>query len=173
MNDNLPYLDSERHFRLYEDHIKCIVQAWPQIVTFDLKPPVLSPDTLASRLRICIKSLRNHQWTVSWDFAKFIQICDEIVISVSARPGKVVCGPYDIIRKIVPLTSPVESVTTGVITPINIANPNEDVIHAILLLHHHQLLIEPSTITSSIDLQVFNDRYDVSITKDGNVYTIL
>src|ERR1017187_5739002 len=133
MPDSVPYLESESHFRRYEKYIIDIVRAWPNTVTFTPLAPVASIETLSSRIRICIKALRNNQFPVSWDFAKFIQICDEIIVSTKATPGKVVCGPYDKLRKIVPLDTKIEVDPISSASPtINITDPSVDLITSII-----------------------------------------
>jgi len=172
----LPYLESERHFRKYEYYIKTIVDKWPQLCVFTPVAPVASVETLSTRIRIAIKSLRANQWTVTdFNFAKFIQICDEITVSTRANPGKVTCGPEDLVRKAVPLGVKVEEqeLPPSPSIRINLINPSDDLITAVMVLHHHQLLIEPSTIKCDADLRTYQELYDVSVTKEGDVYTIL
>jgi hypothetical protein len=108
---------------------------------------------------------------------KFIQICDEVVVSTNAQPGKVVCGPYDLVRKLTPLNKVMwpQDVDHGVedSVKINLINPSEELIHAVVILHHHQLLLQPSTIQTMVDVKSLEQEYDISVTKDGDTYTIL
>ena len=174
MNEHLPYLKSERHFRRYESFLRTITENWPAVSIFTPQAPILSTETLSSRIRIARESLRNNQWDITWNLAKFIQICDEIVVSTTANEGKVTCGPYDLIRKATPLTLPVETIDAGITTKINLVDPPFNLIEAVLVMHHHQLFIEPSVITTKgLDVKMLGEMYDVSITKEGDVYTIL
>ena len=171
----LPYLQTERHFRRYEAYLREITEKWPQLSVFTPAPPVASTETLSSRIRIAIKSLRNNQWDTTWAGTKFVQICDEIVVSTTAQLGKVVCGPFDLVRKQVPLgqiITPYDSTTVDLVK-INLINPDDELLHAVIVLHHHQLLIEPSTITTTQDLRALEQKYDISVQKDEDVYTIL
>jgi hypothetical protein len=56
---------------------------------------------------------------------------------------------------------------------INLINPSEELIHAVVILHHHQLLLQPSTIQTMVDVKSLEQEYDISVTKDGDTYTIL
>jgi len=175
-----PYLSSERHFRRYEQYIKTIVDSWPRSVTFTPQPPVCSVETLASRIRICIKAFRDNmqsslvEWKVSFSSAIFLQICDEIVVSTTAQPGKVVCGPAALVRKTVPLGVAVEPIVTQTIPKVNLVDPPTDLIRAILVLHHHKFLSEPSTIHTKQPIEPLADGLDVAIDLiEPNVYTVL
>ena len=181
MPENLPYLESERHFRRYERYLEVIVNMWPMVAVFTPEPPVASVETLSSRIRIARDSLRNNQWQVRLNMAKFMQICDEITVSTNAQPGKVVCGPADLLRKMVPLGTKVTSVNeTGVPAThehnfpatIKLVNPSQELIHAVIILHHHQLLIEPTTIQCIDDVVKLAENYDVSVLKDNDIYII-
>ena len=172
MND-IPYLESERHFRRYESFVKQIVLNWPQVTVFTPTPPIASTETLSSRIRMAIKSLRDHQWAIDWGYDKFIQCCDEIVVSLTVQQGKVVCGPFDLVRKATPLGTPIACVDTQLVPKIDLINPPEELIHAIVVFHHHRLLTEPSRITTQKNMEVWIRRYDVSVNKEGDTYTIL
>src|SRR5260221_5319459 len=161
---NLPYLQSERDFRRYEPFVRKVVEPWPLVTAFTPEPPVASVETLSSRIRIAIKSLRDNQWTIDWNMAKFIQICDEIVVSTTTQSGKVTCGPHDLIRKATALDVSVEKQDTVVSTKINLIEPHEELIAAVFVMHHHQIFIEPSTIKTPINLVIAAAKYDVSIT---------
>jgi hypothetical protein len=175
----LPYLQSERHFRKYEKYIQQIVESWPNVIVFTPTPPVASVETLSSRIRITIDSLRNNHWGVDWDFSKFFQICDEIYVSLKTNPGRVTCGPETSVRGLSPIGRKLEfelqavSSTHQPVPKINLINPSNELILAVVIMHHHRLLVEPSTIQCGDDLRLWETRYDVSITKDGDIYTIL
>lgn len=177
MNNSLPYLQTERHFRLYERYLRELTERWPQLSVFTPQPPVASTETLSTRIRIAIKSLRNNQWPIAWNMVKFIQICDEVVVSTNAQPGKVVCGPYDLVRKLTPPNKVMraQDVDHDIedLAKINLVNPSEELIHAVVVLHHHQLLLQPSTIQTTFDIKSLEQKYDISVTKDGDTYTIL
>lgn len=174
----LPYLQSERHFKLYENYIFRIVNNWPNITTFKPEPPHSSVETLSTRIRMCMKSLRNNQWDTMIPFGKFIQIVDEIVVSTAANPGCVTCGPMDSLRKKVPLGTPVETEITQVVPLVNLTNPEQDLLKAVLVLHHHRLLSEPSKVrittpTGQSYLTTMAQIYDVSVEQEGEEFTIL
>lgn len=175
----LPYLQSERHFRRYEPYIAEIVRAWPQLAILEPKPPISSVETLASRVRICIKALRDNFKSdeSSWDFSnpsKFIQICDEIVTSTTAIPGRVVCGPEDLVRKQVPLGVQVQPEITQVIPKVQLMNCTDlELIKAVIVLHHHKLLCEPSIVQTTLAVDRLAESYDVAVEKNGDMFTIL
>lgn len=165
-----PYLKSERHFRLYEHYVKTIVDSWPQQSIFTPSAPVASTETLASRIRICIGALldniqdNDELWQVSFSVTKFIQIADQIVVSNTAIPGRVVCGPRDVLRRRTPLGVQVEPTITQVIPRVNlVACDNKELIHAIVVLHHHRLLSEPSTIETPFSLEDYAETHDVAL----------
>lgn len=177
-----PYLKSERHFRRYEPYLKAIVTQWPNLVVFTPQPPVCSVETLASRIRICIKALHDAiqgegEWDCSFDLMRFVQIADEIVVSTTAQAGKVVCGPEDKIRKQVPLGVQIEPPIEQVIPQVHLVNPDEDLFMAVIVFHHNKLLTEPSTVEITderlIDINNLMRSYDVAIEKSGNIYTII
>jgi len=192
MND-LPYLQSERHFRRYETFLWHIVNEWPRMVDFQPTPPIASVETLASRIRICIRALRANiqsneaQWKTAIPAAKFLQICDEIVVSVTAKPGYVVCGPYDAVRRRTPLGVRVPENDNELSHPVNadpdlcqiipkvhLENPSNELIHAVIILHHHKLLTEPSVIISHGNVEEMCKPYDVACEKENETtFTIL
>jgi hypothetical protein len=167
----LPYLQSERHFHLYEDYIAKIVTNWPQLTVFPKER--LSVETLSTRIRICMKSLVDNQWATKIPFDKFIQIEDDIVVSTTANPGCVTCGPYDLVRKKVPLGSQVEPSVTQLMPKVNLIDPPEDLIKAVVVLHHHRLLMEPSVIKTTKPILYLQELYDVVIQDADGTYTIL
>lgn len=200
-----PYFQSERHFRLYEPYLAKIVDAWPQAVTFTPQPPVASVETLSTRIRICREALRNNiqsnedRWPTSIPTAKFLQVCDEIVVSTTVHPGKVVCGPIETILAIrassqqgqgtpsttsTPTPLPIYSITSthdGQVIPIiNLIDPDLQLIEAVLTLHHYRVMSEPSRITIT-DLQhshhdkiaAFAKAHDIAISRLDNTYTII
>lgn len=177
---NEPYLQSERHFRRYEPYIEEIVRQWPLPCIFTPKPPVCSIETLASRLRICIKALDSNiasgdrMWDVGFPVNKFVQISDEITVSTTAMPGKVVVGPMKSIRKLTPLGVQVEPEITQVIPKVHLVEPSDELIKAVIVLHHHRLLTEPSVIqVTARNMNWEAEGYDVAIEKNGDTYTII
>lgn len=173
---SIPYLQSERHFRLYEQYIDEIVKAWPKVVVFTPQPPIASVETLSSRLRMCMKSLRANLWPTTLDIAKFLQIVDEVVVSTTLEPGKVACGPYDLLRKRVAPNLPVEVQTnelTQVVPRVKLTNPPHDLIDAVVVLHHYRLLSEPSEIVTDKDMECYTKLFDVSVQKDGDRYIVI
>ena len=190
MTDTTPYIKSERHFKLYEPYIIDVVTAWPSLVIFTPKPPHASIETLSTRIRICIRALRdaiqrNSGWTHNINEAKFLQCCDEITVSTSVVPGKVVCGPYDLVCKKTPQGQPVAETVSGSVQDrvefmpaINVVDPSVELVNALLVMHHHRLLLNPSTVqfTTSSELQrVDVGMYDVAIDHDvtTNTFTII
>lgn len=174
-NTNLPYRYSERHFRRYEPSIAVIVRQWPMVTVLDPSP--LALETFSCRLRDAIKSMRDNQWS-SKDIStmKFVQIVDEITISTVAHPGKVSVGPYDVLRKLVPVGKPIEPnpESLGQAVPIiNLVDPDKELIEAVLVLHHHRILVEPSVLTTKrFDVVEESSRFDIVVEKDGDRYTI-
>ena len=182
------YLKSERHFRLYEPYLRQIVEAWPAVVTFEPKAPVASTATLETRIRICKNALKEHLshdlgndasslWLLG-DFPvqKFLNVVDEIVVSSNAVPGKVVCGPEDLVRKRTASGfAAVDIAHDQVVPQIDLDKPELDLVMAVIVLHHYRLLTEPSRLRTGFDIQaIINDHhYDVAIEKEGDKYTIL
>lgn len=164
---------SERHFRRYEPTIKKIVDNWPVNTIIDPKP--LSTETFSCRLRDAIRSHRENQWVSDINMPKFIQVCDEIVVSTSVLPGRVAAGLYESLKVMRPMsTIDTATIDEQSIPTINLVDPPEDLIKSVICLHHHNLLIEPSTIKSPLDVESFVASYDVSIEQDTpGVYTIL
>ena len=185
MIDSTTYLKSERHFRLYEAYLRQIVDVWPAVSTFEPKPPVASTATLETRIRICKNALKEHlshdlgngAWALG-DFPvqKFLEIVDEIVVSSNAVPGKVVCGPDDLVRKRTANGfSAVDIEHVQSVPTIDLDKPNLDLVVAVIVLHHYRLLTEPSVLSTGFDIAaiITEHHYDVAVEKDGDKYTIL
>ncbi|MDE2105431.1 MAG: hypothetical protein KGL39_49850 [Patescibacteria group bacterium] len=175
-----PYLHSEQHFRRYEPYIVEIIKRWPVVVSFTPKPPHASVETLSTRIRICCEALRVniHSSQPLWIDAqlaqKFLEIDDDITVSLSAEPGKVVVGPRSSVIKMTPIKADIEPAIPAINTaPIQLTNPPADVINAIMVLHHHQVLVEPTTISTPLDVQHLAESFDIATTQNGNVWTIL
>ena len=177
-NNDLPYRLSERHFRRYEPIIKAIVTAWPLPTICD---PVLatgqrlSMETYSCRLRDAIKSLDQNQWSSDINIMKFVQIVDDIVVSTVAHAGKVSVGPYESVRKLTPAGEKVEIGSalhspSQAVPKINLNNPDPELIRAVLLMHHHRIFVEPSTITTHIPIS--GEGLDIEVDKKDNTYTI-
>jgi hypothetical protein len=180
-----PYLTSERHFRLYESYLQEIVKAWPNPSIFTPKPPVASVETLSSRIRICNQALVSNiqsnepRWSTTIDTMKFLLITDELVVSITAVPGKVCCGPIDAVKALgVPVGVPCETIVEQRMPKINLVEPSEELLLAVLVFHHCRMLNEPSIIVVSEPLLQatiidFVGSHDIAVTKNDNVYTIL
>ena len=174
----IPYHLSERHFRRYEPYLRDIVAAWPTVVTFVPKPPVASEQTLSSRIRMAIKSLAIYKWQPTIVNMQIFEKChDKIYVSTTVRPGYVVCGPMSAVvpkRGVQPVEIDVtDSQIQQVIPRVRLTNPPLDLITALFVLHHHQLLSEPSVIETAEDIGHLIGNHDVSVQRDGNKYTIL
>jgi hypothetical protein len=180
---NEAYYGSRRHFELYEPYLVAIVNNWPTLSTFSPTGKVKSVETLVSRIRMAKTALRNNQWTdTKVNLPKFIQICDEIVVTARAIPGKVVAGPEDLVRKKTPTTVKSETVESQDREEANeakdglrLTEPTEAVIRALLVLHHAQVIVMPSTIVTDIEVDVIAgaDGLDVAVMREGNVWTVM
>ena len=184
----MSYLLSERHFRRHEPYLVTLVANFPATTTFDVELPITQADILARNLRYAGKSLLESQWQpTDVDMAKFVQVWDEITISSTLVPNKVVCGPTVTLRKRAYAKSTptppfdVEAAPTQIVSQINVVDPPLALIHAVLLMHHFRHLIEPSSITTQTNLTpevaYLSSRYgfllDVAISHDSGTYTIL
>lgn len=175
------YLYSERHFRLYESYLKTIVDSWPEVSIFTPRPPVASVETLSSRIRMAREALRaNIQsneplWETSIDKQKFLLMCDEFVVSTTIKPGKVVCGPVDKVRAMGLNIGPIEAVVEQVIPKVNLDHPSEELLYAVLTLHHYRLLSEPSIVVTDLTsvIQDFASSHDIAVQRNGDTFTIL
>jgi len=83
------------------------------------------------------------------------------------------CGPYETLRKKTPLGTQVETIVNQIASLVNLTNPTEEVIRAVLVLHHAQVFTAPSVITTDLDLTFLISKYDVAVTRSVNTYTIL
>lgn len=183
----MSYLSSERHFRRHESFIQRIVELYPNAAIFDVKPPITQSDVLARNIRYAGKSLHDNQWAVpsTFPYPKFVQIWDEIEVSTTTMPGKVVCGTVDAIAKLG--TSRILGFNAAQVTPeqavpvIKLDEPSKELLEAVITFHHFKYLTEPSIITTVlpveeivIELQNRNLHvYDIAVKRDGNEYTIL
>lgn len=100
MNPPLPPRFREDAVRRYESTLRSILNDFPKVVVFK---PTLAPTTFACRLRDAIKSQRANQWPLGIDMARFIQCCDEIVVS-ERTDGTVIVGNAETIRNYTKLT---------------------------------------------------------------------
>lgn len=172
----LPYLESERHFRRYEPYLAQIVKAWPETTVFEPKPPHASVETLSTRIRMARDSLRNSQWPTAIPMAKFLTICDEIVVSTKSVPGCVACGERTTLfkknREVFPSVLDEKS-ETQVIPVINLVDPDDELINWVLCGHSRRLLSSPSKIKTKKDLSWATNSYDVGVSQEGEVWTIV
>ena len=182
----MSYLLSERHFRRHEPYLVTLIANFPATTTFDVELPITQSDILARNIRYAGKSLMLSQWQpTDVDMAKFVQVWDEITISSTLVPNKVVCGPTESLRKRgTAKATPrfdVEAAPEQIVSQINVVDPPLALIHAVLLMHHFRHLIEPSSITTQTNLTpevaYLSSRYgfllDVAISHDSGTYTIL
>lgn len=162
----VPYLQSAAHFHLYEDHLLRIVMNWPQLSIWKPLDHGVTPEALAFHLRQAISALSEHHYDSKVPFAKFIQICDDIVVSTTAVPGGVVCGPADIVRKRNPLGTPVEIDVAQLVPKLHLVDPDNDLTKAVIVMHHHRLLSEPTVIETACPqyLLAMVQLYDVTLT---------
>ena len=164
-----PFHQSERNFRRFEATLTELVKRWP--IVLKMNPSPLAVETYSCRFRDALRALGEnfHHATLSesWETTVpadlFFQHVDEIIVSTAASPGYVVIGPYDLVRKIVPLGTQVEPTTSQTIPVINLQNPDVALIHAVLTLHHYNILIHPSKIETSIDVTNLTPKMDVEI----------
>lgn len=168
------YLKSAAHFHHYESYVARVVQNWPLLSVF--KPEGQSTESLAFHIRQAVEALRNQHHDSMVPFAKFIQLCDELVITTGVA-GVVVCGPESLVRKQVP-TGDLEPCITQVVPKINLFYPEHDLVKAVILMHSVRQLSEPSRITTGDDnyLRQMCDIYGVTLSQDPVnqlVYTIL
>lgn len=56
---------------------------------------------------------------------------------------------------------------------IRLVNPTDELIRAVILFHHHQLLLEPSVIISESPVAIMAQGYDVGVSREGDEYTLL
>src|ERR1043165_6039666 len=176
----MSYLLSERHFHRNLAYVAQVTKAYPQTVTFDVKPPITQADVLARNIRYAGKSLQLSQWRVGsnqLDYPKFVQVWDDVVISPTVHPGKVVCGPESVVRAMarnLPGTvNPIEGAPEQLVPKVELEHPSMELIIAVLIFHHHRFLTEQSRITSELNIQSIAEPYDVAIQRDGDTYTIL
>lgn len=178
---NKPYLKSEAHYQRYAGYIDQIVSGWPGPVALKPKPPVASVETLASRLRICISALRDaitdgEHWKLNFTEPHFSMICDSIVTSTTFTPGMVVCGSSSVLKEKTKITR-IDPVIEQIVPKVNLHHPDGELIKAIMVLHHHRLLTEPSTIEANADganfIDHFSRYYDIAVERDGDKFTIL
>lgn len=179
------YLNSERHFRLYELFLAQIVTNWPELTIFDPDSSNLSVDTLATRIRMCRDNLVKNRWrSDKINMEKFDKIANDIAVSTLAVPGKVAVGPMDKIKAHALQPHKVgstkyESTTAKIeLAPIVVNNPSLQVVQALVVLHHNQVLTSPSMIVTKdlgvIDLlEKLSQIHDVAIQRDGDNFTIL
>jgi len=156
--------------------IATIVEKWPTLVAFD--PTPLSVETFSCRLRDAIRSHRQNQWPSTFvPLAKFLQIVDEITVSTSHTTGKVVVGPEELLRKAVPLSTEAFVPELEQVVPVvHLTDPPEELWQAVLVMHHHRILTEPSRIDFTVVPENFGSevaKYDVEWSRDGSSFTIL
>ena len=178
----MSYVLSERHFRRYEHYITLIVNSYPEVVSLAPQPPVASTETLALRIRICFKAFLNAQrdgreWPVQFSTSKFLEVMNDIVTSTTVEPDRVVCGPTDRVRNKVPLGVQVEPNVEQVVPLLHINPPlsnDLDLIKAVGLMHHHQILTAPSWFQgSTVDIKELLNPLTVAVEKNGDLYIIL
>lgn len=183
----MSYLSSERHFRRHESFIKRIVELYPNAAIFDVKPPITQSDVLARNIRYAGKSLHDNQWDVpeTFPYPKFVQIWDEIEVSTTVMPGKVVCGTVGAMQKL--STTRIMGFNECTAAPeqavpvVKLDEPSKELIEAVIIFHHFKYLSEPSIINTVLpveeivkELQARNmHMYDIAVKREGNEYTIL
>jgi hypothetical protein len=171
-NTNLPHRFREASFRRYEHAIDTVVTLWPKVIV--INPAPLALETYAARFRDSCRSLLDNQWETCIDMSRFFIIADDIVVSLTANPGSVTIGPEDRLAKLVPAGTPIEDDAAQQFIPkINLVDPPEDLIRAILVLHHHRILTEPSAIRTTFDVITASIDYDIAVENNENTYTIL
>ena|ERR1019366_4746859 len=182
----MSYLLSERHFRRHEPYLVTLIANFPATTTFDVELPITQSDILARNIRYAGKSLMLSQWQpTDVDMAKFVQVWDEITISSTLVPNKVVCGSTEALRKRgTAKATPrfdVEAAPTQIVSQINVVDPPLALIHAVLLMHHFRHLIEPSKITTTRPLpeiklgleRTYGFVLDIAVSHEASTYTIL
>jgi hypothetical protein len=178
----MSYLLSERHFRNNEDYLRIIVDTFPLLSVFVPPPTITQPDILARNIRYAARSLLTNQWpTSSINFAKFLQIWDDVSVSTTVHKGKVTCGPQEKLRELMAKNEnpkqevDVDEGPTQIVPKIRLIDPPLDLLQAVLTLHHYRYLTEPSEIQTTLNLEAFlaNSKLDLAIDKSGDVYTVL
>jgi hypothetical protein len=168
------YHTSEKHFRRYEEHLCQIVDNWPRPTIFQPQSPVRSVNTLASHLRLARQAINDNLdsngWVTSFNIKKWWDITSLLIISTKVDLGSVWCGPRSAIDALAvsPMPTIVPSQIVGTVN-----DPPQAVLDAILLLHEKNVLIDPTVVQTSLDVESLAAFYDVAVTKDGNRYTIL
>lgn len=165
---------SEKAFRRYEDVIRKVLVNWPNITVIDPSP--YSVETFSCRFRDAVKAhAQSHFSSELVNYPQFIQLCDEFVVSLTYAEGKVAIGPYDQFVSSGKVDFAVDEVTakTQAIPLINLVHPPIELIPAVIMLHHYRIFTEPSIITTTLDITHYMATHDVSIEKNGDVYTIV
>ena len=168
----MSYLMSEQNFRRNERYIHDIVEAYPNSVSFPVLPPITQSEILARNIRYAARSLLTSQWQPTIvNMRKFVQIWDDIICSTMSEPNAVNCGPgvrLDVVNE----------ATVGpqqILPTVNVVTEDKELILSVVIMHHHRYLTEPSHITTKqlAYLTELEKKYDVAISHEGDVYTIL
>jgi len=163
-----PYHKSERMFRTYEPAIKQIVNNWPRVTLFEPKGSI---ETFSCRLRDSIQSWRENKWASQELFGESLP---EIVVSTSFQPGKVAAGPRDELKRkktdVVAAGFVVDArPSTGLVFETN----DQKAVEAVLYLHHCRLLVEPSTVKTTLLIQNHIGAFDVFVEQIAeNTYSV-
>lgn len=184
-----PYFASYKHFKRYAPYIKQIIDAWPSAVALSPAPPQGSVETLASRIPMCVRALRQHiqQDTTTWpldDFnlAKFLQICDEIHYNKVVKPDYLVCGPEDVVQQMVVHTKAITTVAASLEDRyhptgeprIHLNNPSEHDLDALLTIYSIVTFNYPAIVVTTLDIKKMAEPYpNVSIEETShNTYEV-
>lgn len=176
---------TEQVFRRYETHISTILTAWPHPSVFE--PGNYSVETLCCGIRRAIASLIEFRWPTSIDISRLTTL--EVVVSTTKTPGQVWCGPRNYRSGASPLervsltATPhnaqfIDAKVEQIVPKVNLVDPPADLVAAIIVMHGHRLLQEPSTIRftngETVVAEVNGKAYDVFVEEtEKGTFTIL
>jgi hypothetical protein len=156
----------EEQFRRYEPMIAKITHNWPQPTFFAPEAPIRSLETLRGRLRDAMLSFYKHRWASAVDYQAFCALYPESMCSIADNQVMVAPKGYQ-----------AQTVNAGqavLARGLTVSTEHPEVIKSLLVLHHHSVLIAPTEVHTSLELDAFAASYDVSVQTDKpNIYTIL
>ena len=186
--NQIPHRFNEQSFRRYEPFIKRVMEDWPSVLTFDVRP--IATCTFACRLRDAMRSLVQFRWPTSIDLEKFIKLQPEVCVSERIN-GQVLVGPIYLLRTRKPISgaeqataefsaksnSGIEFNSQSANKILSVDRPSQQVLDSLACLLENRLLTK--VILTGVSLEVVEElehRFDVahaSDTNEGNSFFVL
>ena len=155
----------EEQFRRYEPLIAQAVANWPRQSRFKPELPVRSVETLRARLRDAMLSFNQNRWQSNISYQAFSTMFEASQVAIDNNEV-VICA-----RGMKPIDQPGQVVAAkGLI----VGSDDPAVISAIILLHHNGILLAPTQLSTSVEVETLVGSFDITLTNTGpNLYTIL